>query len=388
MTALTTHTAPGQALGYFFQLDRALCQIAKAPSGSVIGIETEDDIVVKLLNGDKIHEQDKSSTTVFPFIPSKPDLWKSLVIWADGILNEEINPDITQFYLVTNKNTAECIAKTISDAKEDSSITNCLIELKKYKNTSNQATKRFIDELFSFSDDILKKLIKNTSLICGEELIGDSLKNDLFSLFQIVDGDEDEKLNVIHQIYGWLFTTVRTAWQNKQAAWIDRDVVIRLKNKILEKRIEQFINERIFESGDISELDKKAHQLKTYVKQLRLINSDDSEIIEAITDYFNSSEKRTLLAKKGYVTGMQMDIMLQDLRKRWKTIYRRVPLTNRELSKEEQGKLICLDTLDHNTKIGNMETQSYFLTRGTYHDLADSLEVGWHPDYETLINNE
>lgn len=388
MSSLSDHTAAGQALGYFFQLDRALCQIAKAPSGSVIGIETEDDIVVKLNNGEKIHEQDKSSTTVFPFIPSRPDLWKSLMIWADAIQNEEINPEITQFYLVTNKTSTNCIAKTISDSNEDSAIIKCLDELKKFKELSNAVTKKFIDKLFSFSDDLLRKLIKNTSLICGGHLTGEELKNDLISSLQIVDGDEQDKLSIIHEIYGWLFNSVRTSWQNNEAAWIERDVVIRLKNNILTKKIEKFVNEKIFEIQDISDHEKELQKLRIYVKQLRIINSSDAEIIDAISDYLNSVEKRTVLARKGYVTDLQMDNMVRDLRIRWSTIAKKIPLVNKTLTKEEQGQLICLDTLDHNAKIGNMETQGYFLTRGSYHHLSDSLEVGWHPDYLTLLKKE
>jgi len=46
MTSLQTHTASGQALGYFFQLERALYWLTKAPADSLIGIETEDDVAV------------------------------------------------------------------------------------------------------------------------------------------------------------------------------------------------------------------------------------------------------------------------------------------------------------------------------------------------------
>jgi hypothetical protein len=385
MSTLSNHTAAGQALGYFFQLDRALCQIAKAPKGSVIGIETEDDIVVKLDKGEKIHEQDKSSTTSFPFIPSKVDLWKSLLIWAEGIQNEEINPDLTYFYLVTNKTSAECIAKTISNAADNTSVDKCLVELKKYKITSNESTKKYIDTLFKIDDTILKKLIAKTTLISGEVVTANAIKAELISTFQIVDGEEEEKISIINEIYGWLFNTVRSAWQNSEPAWIERDAVIRLKNTILTKKAEKFLNEKIFEIRDITEHEKKLHQLKLYVKQLKAINSSDDEIIEAICDYLNSIEKRTLLAKKGYVTELQIESMIRDLTTRWGSIFKRTPLQNKSLSKEEQGKLICVDTLEHNAKIGGMETQSYFLTRGTYHHLADSLEVGWHPDFKSLL---
>lgn len=388
MSQLKTHTAAAQALGYFFQLDRALYHIADAPSGSMIGIETEDDIVVRLFNGDKIHEQDKSSTTTFPFSTSKPDLWKSLLIWAEGIENEEINPDNTVFLLVSNKEQTACLAKSISNAVNDNEVIACLEELKTFKNKSNETTKKYIDALLAIDDTILKRLISKVTLICGNEMTAEATKNHLISSFQIVDGDEEEKLSIINEIYGWAFNEVRTAWQNKEAAWIERDAVIRLKNKIITTRVQQFLNEKIFEIRDISEQEKEIHTLRTYVKQLKIVDSSDEEIIEAISDYLNSIEKRTQLARKGYVTELQIESMIESLKMRWATISKRIPIQNKSINKIDQGKLIYLDTMDYNVKIGNMETTGYFLTRGTYHHLSDSLQVGWHPDFISLFKTQ
>lgn len=388
MTTLSAHTAAGQALGYFFQLDRALTHIAKAPTGSFIGIETEDDIVVKMVNGEKIHEQDKSSVTVYPFIPSKPDLWKTLCIWADGILSEEINVDLTIFLLVTNKTSANCLAKTISEAKDDTTIDACLESLKAYVDSSNEVTKPFIDKLFSFGDDLLKKLIKRTTLITGDSLIGDALTQELISLFQIVDGEDSDKISIINEIYGWLINSVKAFWQKKEPAWIERDAVIRLKNKILDSRKEKFLNEKVFDVKEISEGEKAIQKKSMYVKQLRIIKNSDTEIISAISDYLNSGEKRTLLAKRGYVTGFQMDEMIEELQIRWVTIAKKNRLAYKSLNEEELGQMICNDTLDHNARIGEMETRGYFLTRGCYHEMANSLSVGWHPDYLTLLKED
>jgi hypothetical protein len=386
MSLLTNHTAAGQALGYFFQLDRTLCNIADSPGGSIIGIETEDDVVVKLINGEKIHEQDKSSTTTFPFLPSKPDLWKSLLIWAEAIKSEEINPEQTKFILVSNKSQSKCLAQKISDAANDAEVLSCLNELKTFNKKSNEVTKNYIEKLFSIDDETLMKLISKTTLISGDAMNAEAIKSHLISSFQIVDGDDEEKLSILNEIYGWLFNLVRTAWQDNEPAWIERDAVVRLKNTILTRRVQSFLNEKIFQVRDISEQEIAINKLKMYVKQLIIIGSSDEEIMEAISDYLNSVEKRTQLAKKGYVTELQIEGMVENLRKRWITIAKKIPIQNKSLSKEDQGKLICLDTMDHNAKIGNMETNNYFLTRGTYHHLSDSLQVGWHPEFQSVLH--
>ena len=115
MDGLQKHTASGQALGYFFQLERAMSWLAKSPIGSVVGIETEDDVVVKLLNGESIYEQDKSSTSsTFPFSINRKDFWNTLNIWLSGLSSGEIRKNLEHsFYMVTNKigNTNDLVSR-------------------------------------------------------------------------------------------------------------------------------------------------------------------------------------------------------------------------------------------------------------------------------------
>ena len=57
-------SAKGQMYGYLYQIDRALLWLSRCPDGSIISIETDDDVVVRLKNGESIvtiYEQDKAS---------------------------------------------------------------------------------------------------------------------------------------------------------------------------------------------------------------------------------------------------------------------------------------------------------------------------------------
>ncbi len=75
------HSAPGQMLGYLYQIDRALLWLSMCPPNSVVSIETDDDIVIDIKNGKKINqifEQDKSSIGKRnPFSDKSKDLWKT-----------------------------------------------------------------------------------------------------------------------------------------------------------------------------------------------------------------------------------------------------------------------------------------------------------------------
>ena len=78
-------SAKGQMYGYLYQIDRALLWLSRCPDDSIVSIETDDDIVVRLENGDSIetiYEQDKASVKKrYPFTNTNVNLWKTLSNW-------------------------------------------------------------------------------------------------------------------------------------------------------------------------------------------------------------------------------------------------------------------------------------------------------------------
>src|SRR5688572_9674362 len=113
--SLATHAAPGQLAGYLFQPERAVYWLARAPAGAVIGVETEDDVVVRLQSGAGIHEQQKHSIQPdhAPFGDRSKDLWNTLNLWLEGIRDGEITLASTEFFLTTNKVLRDGIVKRL-----------------------------------------------------------------------------------------------------------------------------------------------------------------------------------------------------------------------------------------------------------------------------------
>lgn len=54
---------------------------------------------------------------------------------------------------------------------------------------------------------------------------------------------------------------------------------------------------------------------------------------------------------------------------------------------EDIGFEIFTDTTeDHREKLAGSDTEQVYLTAGSYHRLADLLQVGWHPRFEDLMS--
>lgn len=383
--SLEKHSAPGQALGYYFQLERALSWLAMSEAGSFVGIETEDDVVVTLSNGIKIMEQDKSSVDGYPFDPTKNDLWKTLRIWIEGINDDEIDLDKTTLYLVTNRSKSGSLAEIIGAADKDEDIKNCVAQIRKAGSNPSATIKTNVDAVLKTSDDLLKKLIKKIKYKDGLSVYGSDLRAKIASDLQL-SPDEDADA-IIEEVCGWTYYQVVDAWRAKKPAIIERDSFIRRKNRSITARIRKAFNDNAIEISAITQADHEKHFESQFVEQLRIINCDQDEIVEAIKDYLVSTIKKTTLSRKGYVTQYDLEMMEQELVKRWKKIVRvnRAKNNSDNRTPEDLGKIILNETLEHNVRIADIQTTNYSLTSGSYHSLADLMLVGWHPDYSAVL---
>ena len=111
---LSQHSAPGVNAAFSYQFERALYWLAKSPAGSVIGLETDDDVAVRSTDASRLLEQDKHSVRD----DAKPSGDRSaricgtpLAIWIEALDTKEVPIDSTIFLMVTNKVLPECIAQ-------------------------------------------------------------------------------------------------------------------------------------------------------------------------------------------------------------------------------------------------------------------------------------
>lgn len=384
MPTLKTHTAPGQALGYFFQLERALSWIAKSPIGSIIGIETEDDVVVALSNGHMIYEQDKSSTSNnFPFDTNRIDFWKTLLIWLDGLNNKEINcvEPHPVFYMVTNKTATNQLVVDIGRAQSQAEIELIINKIKNISASVPNNIKDVVNRVLNYNDKQLSYLIEHIKFIDGKE---SNNKQTLISDLQLPNDDTDYYINALT---GYIFNLTVEAWKEKKPALISRDDFMRLKNKLLVDHFTDFFNEETIKVADIA-IENEKHNENNYIKQLSIINSDDDDITTAIADYLKSSEARTVMAKKGFINEQSLVTVFNELERRWKGISKstkRLQIPYR-WSDIDVGQETYTQTINFKTEINGLPTRNYYLTAGMYHMLSNDLRVGWHPNYKNIMN--
>ncbi|WMX58967.1 ABC-three component system protein [Peribacillus sp. R9-11] len=393
MNISSQHTAPGQMAGYLFQPERALFWLINSQRGAVVGIETNDDVVKFAKNNKEhsIYEQDKHSiSSNIPFGDHSKDLWNTLHIWLKEIKKQEVDINYAQFHLVTNKVLSDCLAKRIGTSNTEHEVLACIKEIRTKKDSVPKGVLKIVTSVLEYDDEELGALIKRVVLTDGLATShGEELKEKMSDILHL---PTDIPFNEIYySLLGWIHTTVITLWREGKPAWISRRAFDKQYWNVISRFQDKTFKETSKSLLPISDIERKAQLHKMFVRQLYLLslNEDNELLINSIDDFLRCNTERTRLSMEGDITKEDFEIFEESLVERWKLIYERYNFKysrsrNEDEKKyrgEEYGGDILIDTLDHREALAGQPTENYYLTRGSYHMLADELEVGWHPDY-------
>jgi hypothetical protein len=386
---LEHHSAPGASAAFSYQFERAMLWLAQSTSGSMVGIETLDDVAVLTSGGSLILEQDKHSIREngAPFGNRSKDLWNTLSIWLDAMESGDVISERTVFFLVSNKVLPECLARKISAASDEISADACIKEL---EDASKQPPVGITDlcrrVLEPKSRGLLNALIIKTTLVSGPD--GNSLREDTMARLQIPDWFEEHANSIADELMGWMQRAAMAAWQSGNPAWISRDHFVNQLHATMDRRKRLMTRERSEHLIDVGE--EKVGQAKglPFVKQLHLITEDDSVVDGAIRDFIRCNIEKMRLSTEGNITDEDWIIFESTLLARWRRIFARVQRTQNGAPETNMGWDVFSDTTDeHREKLAGMDTEQIYLTAGSYHRLADQLRVGWHPSWEALMSD-
>jgi hypothetical protein len=388
---LTHHSAPGASAAFSYQFERALYWLAQSPSGSVIGMETDDDVAVRGADGSQLLEQDKHSICddAKPFGDRSKGLWNTLSIWIEALDGKEVEADATSFLMVTNKVLPECIAKQIGRAKSEAQVTACIKALKAAAPTPPKDIAHLVQRVLrSDSRTSLRKLILQCELADASQATGGrELRKKTLARLQLPEWCLAGADSIADELLGWLHKTAMAAWQQKQPAWIQRDHFVNQLHAVIDRRKRQLTRERAEHLIPVA--DDKIGQEKgsPFVKQLHLVTDDDGIVDNAIREFIRCNIEKSRLSAEGNVSDDEWKAFETALLSRWDKIRARVIRMKKSEPEENIGFEIFTDTTEeHREKLAGSDTEQVYLTSGTYHRLADMIRIGWHPRFRELMS--
>ncbi|MFD2866901.1 ABC-three component system protein [Mucilaginibacter antarcticus] len=384
------HSADGSILGFLYQIERALMWLSTSSSETEVGVEVDDDITVKLIEGQditNIYEQAKhSQTTKVPFSNSSVDLWKTLSIWVEAIQSGRLKVENAIFSLLTNKKMPQDrLAITLSNAKAKDKVVmaTVLTDLKTRASKLPKSMEDFATIILNCPDAVLEKIIDKITVLDNtfthnSTELKKKLKDNL-------SASEDLPFNYIYRsLFGFVSETLIDKWRNREPGWISVKAFNQQYSQLVADFKKKSFYEQTVDSLPIDLQDVENNKGKVYVEQLHKIGCDEEEVIEAIHDFIRAASERSRLAEDGEISKQKFELYYDDLLNYWKSISKPKFRFAQKGAFAQVGYEVYYTCIAYKGKINNYEPEQGYTHKGTYHYLSDQIKLGWHPEWESI----
>jgi len=378
--------AAGQLFGYSLQFPRALLRLLEAKPGSKIGVEVCGDVSVFFPGGCILSEEDKSSLNRDALTDTSINLWKTFHNWIQAIESGELNAQRDRFIIYTNHSVkTNSIIDRLNSVNSKDEIDDIIADaVQKMKDiASTQAVYKFKEYVLNVHVDVFKQIISHF------ELVSDNKADDVYDAIRIALRQKiikDSQIEyLLENLTGWLQKLISTRIAAKAVAIITFEEYEQHFQTLFESIR---TNQELIDYA-ISRMPSQAIKLATakqepiYVKQLEAIKSTQTEIIEAVADYFKADTNRQEWIERGLVDESSILDFEGRLTSFHQSAEQRIAILNSDKTEINRGKLLLLECHQRQEKIADKEPPDRTI-QGSYHVLADEMSVGWHPNWKVL----
>jgi hypothetical protein len=383
---------PGQYLGFSLQATRVLVRLLEAREADwCVSLECFDDVGVETPAGLTIAEQTKSTHGKNPVDDRAPDLWKTFANWLDAIECGDLQLGKTTFEIYVSQPKVGRIVSSFSAANTADEAQSAIASAKRAlwgeapafprKDRVPKNIADYVSRVFDADESKLTQVVQSFTYSCGTG----SPQDDLKSLFSKALIPTESIEDVIKYAMGWVKEKTDILLEKGKPAIVSvnefRLSVVSFVTRLNYRRILTTFARDPSPSEIQSNLD-----LRTYVRQLELIESDDIDKIRAVTDYLKASSDRTQWSKKGLVHDSSFDEFEEGLVRTWSNLKRKVDIQVATSDAVKRGSYLYSECSEHIAKLEGLEVPRHF-TPGCFYALADTKSVGWHPDYKSKLKS-
>ena len=381
---------PGQLFGYSLQAIRLLSLALDASPGTVLSLEVFEDVGTIDETGRALASQTKSGLETNPVSDRALDLWKSVSNWLTAVSSGQLSLASTQFEIYLAKRHTGKLVTSFHAAKTEEEARAALDHARDVlwgKAPKYSKRKKLAKTLAPFVNHFLDLSSKDASGIIQHFQLSVAAKDPLRDLRPKVNAKwvrpESVEL-VIKYAHGWIKEKLDGLLLEGKAAALNVDEFNAEIAAYLPRVDFRQILTAIAGKLELTDDTIAAEQVRTYVRQLELIEYSEEDVIEAINNFLRASAERAAWSEAGIVHHNSFDDYEESLIAYWKNKRTSHRVIHKSLTGVERGQLLLADCGVHQQKLQGLEVPAFF-TPGSFHALAEEKTVGWHPDYETLL---
>ncbi len=402
------YSAAESLLGYIYQCRLALLgslKRLKSDASISIAIETLDDVVF---------EKDGSPTEIIQvkhhiarkanLTNASTDLWRTIRIWCDLFSKWPADNNSILCLMTTENSTEDSAAYYLRiENRNIAEAENLLLQTS--RTSSNKSNEEGYKKFNSLSDEQRIALLNRVHILDNCPLINDiqiNLKEELWGHCERHQSDQ-----FLIYLEGWWLQRVTAILSNKKYKPLkDKRNASEISNsdknnntRITGREIDAELNNlrEKFKSDSLPVHQEIMHAKPditpfsnwVFVKQLRLLNLLESRIQRASTNFFKASEQRSRWVRESLLVDDELEQYDDTLIEEWSIQFDQskdaMPLNPTDSEHVASGMRVY-DWVEGKAHIPIRPSfQEHFITRGSYHMLANRLLVGWHPEFKSRL---
>jgi len=384
-------SAPEPALGYYYQPRYALLQLLRLPEETVCFIEKDDDIDFSDPQEGRILASLKHKAPGDTLTDLSPDFWKSVRIWLDYYIKEDVSTLPVSFFLFTTGRVAvgSFLEIFLPNTQQEEAIETQVSEV--LEQSKSKTIKKTKDLLENLPKDLWFDFFHRITIFDNQERIQD--------IPQVII---TEKLTTVRpQFRGPVFERLEGWWNNACIELLSGQRSEPLKGSEVSEMLsfftEQFREDNLPIDFEHSEPEDGVHpdsDERFFVKQLRAIGLRSDRIRRAILDYYRAFEQRGSWLRENVTLSGEIEQYDDRLVDEWariqEIIFEELPDNSPEELLQKTGRELLnkLSTSGHPNLRIRTEVTATFVTMGSYHMLSneESPRVYWHPYFVDRIN--
>lgn len=382
-----SHQATEQMLGYIYQVRYALRMLLKNPDEfAQISIEKFDDISFHKDDNPEVLIQLKHHVkNLGDLTDSSTDLWRTIKVWTDSILEVPELMEKTKFLIITTatapKDSAAYHLKDFEYRDVETAykqlITIC-------KTSTNKKHKAFYSAFQQLSEQSAKSLLKNTFVIDKVFNIVD-VENEIRNEIRYASLPQYESM-IFERLEGWWFKKAIDALCSEQPIFISQNQVRSFIVGVAQEYSPDNLPIDSFTLDEIN-IDDISVEDRIFYEQLKLIGLGNKRVQICLRDYYRAFQQRANWIRNDLLYLNELDKFEETLVDEWEhafySMQDELAEYGDELSdshKVEKGKQL-LSTIEKKDIRIRPKCSDAFVMRGTYHMLSNRLKVGWHSDF-------
>ncbi|MFI9193013.1 ABC-three component system protein [Streptomyces californicus] len=386
----TPFEASASAVGYVYQLRKALHSCVDRHGRGLdwsIAIEAGDD-VEEAVEGGRILYQLKHRAAGVAMSDYSTDLWKTLRIWAHGITNNQLDLHETDLFLLTTADlTADSAGYLLQpDASGVRDERKALEALEAARKASTSKDNKKAYEAFDkLSTEERRKMLDRIQVI-GNAPDVDEVETLLLERVVSAVGHVYAQ-SFLQRLEGWFYQRTIRQLRTDGMDEITGDEF----DQIFTDLRNQFRPENLPIDEDIAILapDPSDFASMTFVRQLDLIDVGKARVGIAVRDYIRAFTQRSRWSDENLLLPGEISKYERRLVEEWQDLFAEMEddlgTAATETEKVATAKEIYRwATREARPRI-RVGCDEPFVSKGSFHILANDLQVGWHIDFITRL---